>query len=123
MLPPACAGCGDKRSLRRSLIRFVVFPYQCRLGALTYGQRRSSQRQPDEGIWEVRGGRQHFVHSKVMAWVAFDRAANELEAQTFNGAQERWRAIADEIHAEVCERGFDRELNSFVQAYGSKRLC
>jgi GH15 family glucan-1,4-alpha-glucosidase len=79
-------------------------------------------RQPDEGIWEVRGGRQHFVHSKVMAWVAFDRAANELEAQTFNESQERWRAIADEIHAEVCERGFDRELDSFVQAYGSKRL-
>ena len=79
-------------------------------------------RQPDEGMWEVRGGRQHFVHSKVMAWVAFDRAANELEAQTFNESQQRWRAIADEIHAEVCEQGFDRELNSFVQAYGSKRL-
>ena len=79
-------------------------------------------RQPDEGIWEVRGGPQHFVHSKVMAWVAFDRAANELEAQAFKDSQQRWRAIADEIHAEVCEQGFDRELNSFVQAYGSKRL-
>jgi len=79
-------------------------------------------RQPDEGIWEVRGGQQHFVHSKVMAWVAFDRAARELEAQAFNDSGQRWRAIADEIHAEVCERGFDRELNSFVQAYGSKRL-
>ena len=79
-------------------------------------------RQPDEGIWEVRGGRQHFVHSKVMAWVAFDRAANELEAQAFNESGRRWREIADEIHAEVCERGFDRDLNSFVQAYGSKQL-
>jgi len=79
-------------------------------------------RQPDEGIWEVRGGRQHFVHSKVMAWVAFDRAANELEARTFGEPAQRWRAIADEIHAEVCERGFDRNLGSFVQAYGSKRL-
>ena len=79
-------------------------------------------RQPDEGIWEVRGGPQHFVHSKVMAWVAFDRAANELEAQAFNESQQRWRAIADEIHADVCEQGFDHELNSFVQAYGSKRL-
>jgi GH15 family glucan-1,4-alpha-glucosidase len=79
-------------------------------------------RQPDEGIWEVRGGRQHFVHSKVMAWVAFDRAANELEAQAFQESGRRWREIADEIHAEVCERGFDRDLNSFVQAYGSKRL-
>ena len=79
-------------------------------------------RQPDAGIWEVRGGPQHFVHSKVMAWVAFDRAAHELEAQAFNEPGERWREIADEIHAEVCEHGFDRDLNSFVQAYGSKRL-
>lgn len=79
-------------------------------------------RQPDEGIWEVRGGPQHFVHSKVMAWVAFDRAANDLEARARGEPGQRWRDLADEIHAEVCERGFDRELNSFVQAYGSKRL-
>jgi GH15 family glucan-1,4-alpha-glucosidase len=79
-------------------------------------------RQPDEGIWEVRGGRQHFVHSKVMAWVAFDRAASELEAQTYDESGRRCREIADEIHAEVCERGFDRDLDSFVQAYGSKQL-
>jgi GH15 family glucan-1,4-alpha-glucosidase len=79
-------------------------------------------RETDEGLWEVRGGRQHFVHSKVMAWVAFDRAANELETQAFNESGGRWREIADEIHAEVCERGFDQDLNSFVQAYGSKRL-
>ena len=78
-------------------------------------------RQPDEGIWEVRGGRQHFVHSKVMAWVAFDRVANDMEARA-NGTGRRWRAIADEIHAEVCERGFDAYLNSFVQVYGAKRL-
>jgi GH15 family glucan-1,4-alpha-glucosidase len=78
-------------------------------------------REPDEGIWEVRGEPQHFVHSKVMAWVAFDRAANEFNAESLNEAG-RWRAIADEIHAEVCARGFDPELNSFVQAYGSKRL-
>jgi GH15 family glucan-1,4-alpha-glucosidase len=79
-------------------------------------------RQPDDGIWEVRGARQHFVHSKVMAWVAFDRAANELEAQAFNESGRRWREIADEIHAEICERGFDRDLDSFVQAYDSKRI-
>ena len=78
--------------------------------------------QPDEGIWEVRGGRQHFVHSKVMAWVAFDRAASELETQAANEPEGRWRKIANEIHAEICERGFDADLNSFVQAYGSKRL-
>ena len=79
-------------------------------------------RQPDEGIWETRGGRQHFVHSKVMAWVAFDRAATAMQAQGLDESARRWRAIADEIHAEVCERGFDCDLNSFVQAYGSKRL-
>jgi GH15 family glucan-1,4-alpha-glucosidase len=77
-------------------------------------------RDPDEGIWEVRGGPQHFVHSKVMAWVAFDRAASDTRG--FGEAANRWREIANEIHAEVCERGFDRELGSFVQAYGSKLL-
>src|SRR5262249_22299220 len=70
----------------------------------------SAWQQPDEGIWEVRGGRRHFVHSKVMAWVAFDRAAQR--AQTSGGSGLRWRQIADKIHAEVCERGFDRDLNS-----------
>jgi GH15 family glucan-1,4-alpha-glucosidase len=79
-------------------------------------------REPDEGIWEVRGGRQHFVHSKVMAWVAFDRAANPRVAQEFGDSADPWRAIADEIHADVCQRGFDPDLGSFVQAYGSKRL-
>jgi hypothetical protein len=63
---------------------------------------------------------QHFVHSKVMAWAAFDRAANE--APDFAETGSRWREIADEIHAEICQRGFDRDLDSFVQAYGPKRL-
>jgi GH15 family glucan-1,4-alpha-glucosidase len=71
-------------------------------------------REPDEGIWEVRGRRQHFVHSKVMAWVAFDRAANELAAEGSDESARRWREIADEIHAQVCERGFDHDLSSFV---------
>ena len=63
-------------------------------------------RRPDEGIWEVRGGRQHFTHSKVMAWVAFDRAAT-LAAATDDGANAtRWRKVADEIHADVCRRGY-----------------
>jgi GH15 family glucan-1,4-alpha-glucosidase len=79
-------------------------------------------REPDEGIWEVRGGPQHFVHSKVMAWLAFDRAADALVIEAVGDNGQRWREIADQIHAEVCERGFDQELNSFVQAYGSKRL-
>jgi GH15 family glucan-1,4-alpha-glucosidase len=79
-------------------------------------------RDPDEGIWEVRGGPQHFVHSKVMAWVAFDRAAQGFAAEGSSEAARHWRAVADEIHAEVCERGFDSDLDSFVQTFGSKRL-
>ncbi|GEP05467.1 glycoside hydrolase family 15 protein [Methylobacterium oxalidis] len=81
--------------------------------------------EPDEGIWEVRGGRKHFVHSKVMAWVAFDRAIRALEENrgaVRHAPLDRWRELRDRIHAEVCEKGFDRELNSFVQYYGSKRL-
>ena len=79
-------------------------------------------REPDEGIWEVRGGAQHFVHSKVMVWVAFDRMAMEYAAEGAPEEASRAQALADEIHADVCERGFDREIGSFVQAYGSKRL-
>jgi GH15 family glucan-1,4-alpha-glucosidase len=70
----------------------------------------------------VRGGPQHFVHSKVMACVAFDRAADGCAAEGSNEEARRWRALAEEVHAEICERGFDRELDSFVQVYGSKRL-
>ena len=79
-------------------------------------------RDPDEGIWEVRGGPQHFVHSKVMAWVAFDRAAHGFAAEGSSEAARHWRAVADEIHADVCEHGFDADLDSFVQTFGSKRL-
>jgi GH15 family glucan-1,4-alpha-glucosidase len=78
--------------------------------------------EPDEGIWEVRGPRQHFVHSKVMAWVAFDRSVRSVEEQAVDGPVDRWRALRDEIHASVCEHGFDEELGSFVQSYGSKEL-
>jgi GH15 family glucan-1,4-alpha-glucosidase len=79
-------------------------------------------RQPDEGIWEIRGERRHFVHSKVMAWVAFDRAVRSVEEHALDGPVERWRALRDEIHADVCANGFDEELGSFVQSYGSKEL-
>jgi GH15 family glucan-1,4-alpha-glucosidase len=79
-------------------------------------------RQPDEGLWEIRGARRHFVHSKVMAWVAFDRAVRTVETQGLEGPLERWRALRDEIHAEVCERGYDAELGSFTQSYGSPEL-
>lgn len=79
-------------------------------------------REPDEGIWEVRGPRRHFTHSKVMAWVAMDRAVKAVEEFGRDGAVDRWRRVRDEIHAEVLEQGYDEELGSFVQSYGSKRL-
>jgi GH15 family glucan-1,4-alpha-glucosidase len=75
--------------------------------------------EPDEGIWEVRGPRRHFTHSKVMAWVAFDRAATAVERFGRSGPAAHWRALAEQIRAEVLERGFDRNLNAFVQYYGS----
>jgi GH15 family glucan-1,4-alpha-glucosidase len=74
--------------------------------------------EPDQGIWEVRGPRRHFTHSKVMAWVAFDRAVRSVEEQGLAGPVDRWRSVRDEIHAQVCERGWSEEGRSFVQFYG-----
>jgi GH15 family glucan-1,4-alpha-glucosidase len=79
-------------------------------------------RSPDNGIWEIRGEPQHFVHSKVMAWVAFDRAVRTTEEYGLEGDLERWRALRDEIHEEVCREGFDERLESFTQYYGSGML-
>jgi GH15 family glucan-1,4-alpha-glucosidase len=78
--------------------------------------------QPDDGMWEVRGARRHFTHSKVMAWVAFDRCIKDAEQGGLDAPVEQWRQIRSAIHAEVCARGFDAALNSFVQSYGSQRL-
>ena len=75
-------------------------------------------KEPDEGIWEVRGPRRQFTHSKVMAWVAFDRSVAAVERFGQRGPVDRWRAVRDEIKAEVLEKGFDRDLNAFVQFYG-----
>jgi GH15 family glucan-1,4-alpha-glucosidase len=75
-------------------------------------------KEPDEGLWEVRGPRRHFTHSKVMAWVAFDRGIQAVERFGRTGPADRWREIRAEIHREVCERGFDVELNSIRQYYG-----
>lgn len=77
---------------------------------------------PDEGIWEVRGPRQHFTHSKVMAWVAIDRAIKSAERFHLDAPLERWRQLRAEIHARVCEQGFNSKLNSFVQSYKSDVL-
>jgi len=76
----------------------------------------------DEGIWEVRSGARHFTFSKVMAWVAFDRAIKSAEAFNLEGPLDRWRQLCREIHDEVCSHGFDAELGSFVRSYGSKGL-
>jgi GH15 family glucan-1,4-alpha-glucosidase len=79
-------------------------------------------RQPDSGIWEVRGPRRDFTHSKVMAWVAADRAVKAVERFKAEGPVEKWRAMREEIHRDVCTRGFNTERNAFVQYYGSKAL-
>jgi GH15 family glucan-1,4-alpha-glucosidase len=81
-----------------------------------------SWQQPDEGIWEIRGPRRHFTHSKVMAWVAFDRAVKDAEAFGLDGPVDRWRQLRDTIHAEVCTAGYDAQRNAFVQSYDSKHL-
>jgi GH15 family glucan-1,4-alpha-glucosidase len=78
--------------------------------------------EPDRGIWESRGDPRHYVYSKVMAWVAFDRAIKCIEEFDFDGPVDEWRALCKRIHADVCDKGFDKELNSFVQSYGSKWL-
>jgi GH15 family glucan-1,4-alpha-glucosidase len=82
----------------------------------------SGWQQPDEGIWEMRGPRCHFTHSKVMTWVAVDRAVKAIERYHMEGPVERWRALRDTIHRDVCEHGFSAVRNSFVQCYGSSDL-
>lgn len=77
---------------------------------------------PDDGIWEVRGPRQHFTFSKVMAWVALDRSVRDAERFELQAPLERWRQLRDRIHATVCEQGFDRSKNAFTQSFGSSEL-
>ena len=79
-------------------------------------------RRPDDGIWEARGPQRHYTYSKVMAWVVFDRAVRIVERFGMEAPVERWAAIRDEIHAEVCEHGYDPERRTFTQYYGSKEL-
>ena len=78
--------------------------------------------QPDEGIWEVRGGRQHFTYSKIMAWLAFDRGTKGAEKRGMKAERERWSKLRDQIHGDICQKAYDPELGSFTQAYGSKEL-
>ncbi|MGV9991025.1 glycoside hydrolase family 15 protein [Streptomyces sp. NPDC003374] len=100
-------------------VRPHVWSMQCVLLAFL----RTAWRQPDEGLWEVRGGRRHFVHSKVMVWVAADRAVRTLEADpALKGDLAGWRALREEVHREVCEKGYDADRNTFTQYYGSREL-
>jgi GH15 family glucan-1,4-alpha-glucosidase len=79
-------------------------------------------RDPDEGIWEIRGPRRQFTHSKVMAWVALDRAVKAVELAGVEGPVDRWRALRRELHDEVCRNGFDADRDTFVQYYGAKQV-
>ncbi|AWI32941.1 glycoside hydrolase family 15 protein [Streptomyces sp. ICN441] len=98
-------------------------PHAWNLQLSLLGFLESTWREPDEGLWEVRGPRRHFVHSKVMAWVAADRAVRTLEDDpSLPGDVTRWRAMRDAVHREVCEKGFDAERNTFTQYYGSDEL-
>jgi GH15 family glucan-1,4-alpha-glucosidase len=93
-------------ALQRALLRFL----------------EQGWREPDHGIWEVRGPRRHFTHSKVMAWVAFDRAVRAVEHGGLEGPVDAWRRIRDEIHSEVCAHGFDPARGTFTQFYGSRQV-
>jgi GH15 family glucan-1,4-alpha-glucosidase len=79
-------------------------------------------REPDQGIWEMRGPAQHFTYSKAMAWVAFDRGIKSIETFGLEGPREEWIKLRDQICADVCKRGFDKKSGTFVQAYGSNQL-
>jgi GH15 family glucan-1,4-alpha-glucosidase len=94
-------------------------PAEWRVARALLAHLASCWQQPDEGIWEVRGPRRHFTHSKAMAWVAFDRAVKAVESFGLDGPVEDWRRLRDLIHAQVCHHGFDPQQDSFVQYYGS----
>jgi GH15 family glucan-1,4-alpha-glucosidase len=93
-------------ALQRHLVQFVIDHW----------------REPDEGIWEIRGPRQHFTHSKVMAWVALDRAVRAIERFGREGPLDEWRKVRQEIHDDVTTNGYDADRKTFVQAYGRKEL-
>jgi GH15 family glucan-1,4-alpha-glucosidase len=97
-------------------------PYTWRIQLALLGFLESHWQDPDEGIWEVRGPRRHFTHSKVMAWVAFDRAVKDVEAFGLEGPVARWRELRDAIHSQICAKGYDAQRNTFVQSYESPHL-
>jgi GH15 family glucan-1,4-alpha-glucosidase len=92
------------------------------MGRALYTSLEQLWRETDDGIWEIRGPRRHFTHSKIMAWVAFDRAVKTVEEFDLEGPVDRWRSLRDEIHAEVCREGYNADRQAFVQYYGSENL-
>ncbi len=106
----ALGGLGASRELDFALICGLV------------GHLEQVWQEPDEGIWEIRGERQHFTHSRVMAWVAFDRAIRIATQLGTNAPLDRWRQLRDAIHAEVCQRGYSRRRGTFIQAYDTDAL-
>ncbi len=92
------------------------------LGRAIMGHLEGAWREPDHGIWEMRGPPRHFTHSKVMVWAAFDRMVRAVESYSLDGPVDRWRRVRDEVHAEVCAKGFDPGLGAFTQSYGSRAL-
>lgn len=105
------------RTAHRSGLQLGDDDWRMAMNLLEYLE--SVWRTPDHGIWEIRGEPRHFTHSKVMVWVAFDRAVNAIEQNGREGPLERWRALRETIHAEICSQGFDAGRNSFVQYYGA----
>jgi GH15 family glucan-1,4-alpha-glucosidase len=105
---------------RRVGLQTTADGWRVERGLLEYLESRWSE--PDEGIWEVRGPRRHFTHSRMMAWLALDRAVRDVERYGLDGPVERWRALRDTVHREICSRGFDPDQNAFVQYYGGKEL-
>ena len=119
------------RRLRRGRSAWRTAPPSCsavsrsgcgRAGARSIEYVESIWREPDDGIWESRGPRRHYTYSKVMAWVVFDRAVRLVERFGLDAPLERWKQVRDEIHREVCERGYDAERRTFTQYYGSREL-
>jgi len=104
---------------RRSGLEFNQDSWRVQRAMMEYLEGAWSR--PDEGIWEVRGPARHFTHSKVMAWVAFDRAIKAVHGFGRPGPLRRWQALRRQIHQEVCTKGYDRTLGAFVQSYGSQQ--
>ena len=105
---------------RRENLREASYGWSLQVGLLEHLE--TIWQEPDEGMWEVRGGRKQFTVSKAFCWMAFDRSIKDIESYDLPGPVERWRAVRDQIHAMICEQGFSKEKNSFTQAFGTEAL-